>query len=98
VGVEGFHRLDDTVIRGIEHLLLRINRALIIPPHHFGIEIRAIVELHPLAQVKHVDLAILQDPPRFRQVRHIIQFGIDREQAVEQIAHHMPGLPTTGQD
>jgi hypothetical protein len=95
VRINGFHRLNDAVIGGIERLLLWIHDALIIPAHHLGIEIRAIVELHPLAQVKQVDFAVLQDLPGLSQVWDIVQLCIDGNQAVEQVAHGAIGLDTS---
>jgi hypothetical protein len=70
---------------------------LIVPAHHFGIEIGPIDEFNPLAQTKHIDLAILQDVPGFSELGDIVQLAIDGEQAVEEIARHIPGLDAGGE-
>jgi hypothetical protein len=59
VRIDDLHRLDDAVEADVDRLLLRIDDALKIPPHHLSIEVGAIVELHPLAQMEHIDLTVL---------------------------------------
>jgi hypothetical protein len=98
MGVEGFHGLNNAlVIGGVERLFRRVHDAFIVPTHRLGIEIGAIVELDSLAQVEHVDLAVLEDLPRFGEVRDIIQLGINGDQAVEEIPHHHARLHTKGE-
>jgi hypothetical protein len=54
------------VTRVIPSFITRIDGALKIPPHGLSIVICAIVELHPLAQVKDLDLELL--PPPFNEL------------------------------
>jgi hypothetical protein len=95
--IEDLDAVDNAVRRGVEGLLLGIRDALIIPAHGLGIEIGAIVEFDSLAQVEHIDLAAFQDLPGLGQVWHIIQFGVDAYQAVEQIAHDVVALGAGGE-
>jgi hypothetical protein len=96
VSVDDFHSFDDVVIGSIERLFLGVDDAPIVPPHRFGVEIGAIVEFHPFVQVKHIDLAVLDDLLRFGEVRDNIQLGIDSDQTVEKAPCHIPGLEARG--
>ena len=55
------------------------------------------MELDPLAQVEHIDFAVLQDVPGLGQLGDIVELGIDGDQAIEEIADHVPGLDTRGE-
>jgi hypothetical protein len=95
--VEGLHRFDDVVVGGIERLFLGVDDSLIVPPHSLGVEVGAIVEFHPLAQMEHIDLAVLEDLPGFGEVGDKIQLGINSDQAIEEIPHHQPRLHAKGE-
>ena len=97
VRIDDLHGVDDAVKGDVDCLLLRIDDALKIPAHHLGIEVGAIVELHPLAQVEHIDLTVFQDVPGFSQLGDIIELSIDGEQAIKEIAHDKIGLDSRGE-
>jgi hypothetical protein len=92
VGVQWLDGLDDLEEGTGEGPHLLLHDMLEVPGHGGGVEVGAVVEFHPLTQLKHIYFAAVLGLPGLGQLWDVVEVLIDGHQAVEEIAHHVPDL------
>src|SRR5262249_34753536 len=95
VRIERLHRLDNAEKWTDEGLLLWIPDAFEVP-RHGGVEVRAIVEFHPLPQLEHLNPAVILQLLGFRQLGNVVQVLIDRHQIIAQVPGYIRHLEAGG--